>query len=248
MYKKITHTIVEEHFDHPIASKIKRMMEDTRSSVPNDQIFNEAEFRNSVNSYMTSYANAINSLIESQTAPNENLISTFESAFLTVDSLGNMTKPFTTSELGEKINAAMRYILVYLTMAVQASKISADYGQMESRTTGVASDLSNAMAFHNSKWTSGTTPETNVYLLLGNIATEIYKKLKYKLAGNTELNQTWTNKIQSLFTTFANLFAQGIIEKYPERFGIVIPFMATNKQPIMPVECPPAPTPAPTMP
>lgn len=250
MYKKITHTIVEEHFDHPMASKIKKIMEDRKSSVPNDQIFNEAEFRNAVNSYMTSYANTINSLIENQSAPNDQLISTFESAFSTVDTLGNMTKPFITSELGEKINAAMRYLLVYLTMAVQMSKISADTGQMESRSSGVMNDLANALAFHNVRWVNGTTPETNAYLLLPTISTNMYKKLGYKLAGNADFNQTWTTKIQDEFTAFGNLFAQGLVDRYPERFGIQT---FTSQQSMMygcwPTPAPtPSPTPAPTMP
>jgi hypothetical protein len=89
MYKKITHNIVEEHFDHPIASQIKKTME--RSTIPNNIIFDENKFKSDVNAYFIKYKAKINEMINSITGSEEALIVPFEELFdnAWVDGIGN---------------------------------------------------------------------------------------------------------------------------------------------------------------
>jgi hypothetical protein len=238
MYKKITHNIVEEHFDHPMAGQIKKTI--VRSQVPNSEVFDENSFRTNVANYTNSYSSSINKIIESFSSTQANLISEFEQAFTSVDNLGNMTKPFITSELGERMNADFRYILIYTAMAVQSARIGQDTLFAENRILQSTNDLASAMIAYNTYWTpAGADITDNLYAISQSIGNNINKKINAKVSNNAALSAELAAAINSDFSKFGTIFVNGLVRKFPERFTST---PVTSYQECMPT---PAPTPAP---
>lgn len=243
MYKKITHTIVEEHFDNPMAKQIKNRIE--RPRLPTTEVFDATTFRNNVAAAAQQYATNINTIVNGYNATPMDLVLAFEQAFATVDSLGNMTKPFMTSELGERMNLGLRMILVYTTLAIQSARANQDIVPLTNRIVNSAGELSNAMQTYNTDWgqfSPDGTPANFINPTLTSAAQSINSKIQAKIAGNETTSNEMSSKIASDFGSFGTAIADSLIKKYPERFTGM---MATAW-----AGCPPtpSPTPAPTMP
>lgn len=223
MYKKITHNIVEEHFDHPIASQIKKSM--SRSKVTNNEVFSEIKFRSDINSWFENYKSRINSMINGATGTEEDLIKPFEEIYNNswVDGLGNMTKPIYASELGERINSSFRSFPVTLLIVIQLLKTGRDITSISRRFAGAADDLRIALTNFNPAWAS---PAIN--LLLTTITTEMTNQVKARLKKDANAELQSSQKIAQAFTTFENEFVNGIISQHPERFTKVTTLSTTS--------------------
>jgi hypothetical protein len=221
MYKKITHNIVEEHFDHPVASQIKKSM--TRSKIPNNEVFSEIKFRSDINSYFENYKSRINSMINSATGTEEDLIKPFEEIFNNswVDGLGNMTKPIYFSELGERINSAFRSFPVTLLIMIQLLKTGRDITASTRRFVGARDDLSIALNNFNPAWQN-----TAISSLFTTITTEMINQVKARLKKDSNAELQSAQQIAQAFETFENAFVNGIISQHPERFSISTPVIA----------------------
>lgn len=214
MYKKITHNIVEEHFDHPIASQIKKSI--TRSGIPNNEILSEIKFRSDINSYFENYKSRINSMINGATGTDEDLIKPFEEIFDNswVDGLGNMTKPIYFSDLGERINSAFRSFPVTLIIIIQLLKMGRDITAPSRRFAGARDDLSIALANFNPAWSAPV-----ISSLFTTITTEMINQVKARLKKDAAAELQAAQKITEAFATFEDAFVNGIINQHPERFS-----------------------------
>lgn len=221
MYKRITHNIVEEHFDSPIASQIKSSIERSFRSprlrampgVPNDQIFDKDRFRSDMIGALNGYGMGINAMIDALTLPESELVKEFESIFTNIDTIGNMTKPFFPSELGERINVAMRYAVVYIMMMIHTEKLGQDTGWMFNRLSQNSIELANALNAFNTSWNSN-----DILAFLNSLNTKIKDRMTAKTANNTSVDATLKGEIAGQYISLANLIADGIINKFPSRF------------------------------
>ena len=57
MYKKITHTIVEEHFEHPLASDIKKTLErrSIKATIGMSEVISKAQFKTDINNFFPNW-------------------------------------------------------------------------------------------------------------------------------------------------------------------------------------------------
>jgi hypothetical protein len=238
MYKKITHTIVEEHFDHPMAKQIKSRIE--RPQLPTTEIFDATTFRNNVAAAGQQYASNLNSVIDKYNSSPLDVILAFEQASSTVDSLGNMTKPFMTSELGERINLQLRMILMYSTLMIQGARSNQDISPFSGRITNAANELAFAMQSYNFDWgqfSPDGSPANYVLPILTDISQTINSKVQAKVAGNESTANDLSTKLATDFNNFSTAISESIIKRYPDRFTTMATAWAG---------CPtPAPTPAP---
>jgi hypothetical protein len=214
MYKKITHNIVEEHFDHPVASQIKKSL--SRSKIVTNEVFLEDKFRSDVHSYLSSYANYLNTIIDSVTGTEENLILAFDNFFKTcwVDNLGNMTKPIYITEFGERLNEGMRMIATGVLLGIQQIKSGKDTGPVYSRLQFTSNDMGQNLSNFNSAWQYPV-----VATLFNTLFTDIFNLAKAKVSKNLSQEQQLTQKIASGWATFEKTFVDGIIAQHPERFS-----------------------------
>jgi hypothetical protein len=215
MYKKITHNIVEEHFDHPIAGQIKKTME--RSTITNNVIFDENKFKSDVDAYFIKYKAKINEMINSITGSEESLITPFEEIFdnAWVDSIGNMTKPIYASELGERINSSMRNIPITLLIMIQMLRTGRDIALLSRRFPGAAQEIAAAMSgFNPLHWSN-----QGIDAVFTTITSEITNQVKARLKKDSAAEMQAAQKVATAFSTFENILINGIIAQHPERFS-----------------------------
>lgn len=219
MYKKITHTIVEEHFDHPIASQIKKSL-GNRAKIVNDEILSESKFRSDVNSYLRMLQDNFLAMINSVTGTEEDLVTPFENLFRDnkIDNLGNMTKPLYALEFGERINETMRVYATSLLIIVQMIKFGKDITFAANRLNFANNNLPQAMANFNNAWNFQI-----VNSLLRDITAEMIKQVKARLKKDAAAETEAARTLAQLFSTFESTFVDGIISHHPERFNRTAP-------------------------
>jgi hypothetical protein len=213
MYKKITHTIVEEHFDHPIASQIKKSL--GHSKLITNEVFSEDKFRTDVHSYFIKYQGHLNSLINAITSTDEELLTAFDNFFKTcwVDDLGNMTKPLYSSEFGERINEAMRLTATGIFLTIQSLKMGKDSGLQFGRLQFTANEFAQNLDNFNNLW---QYPVINTLFI--NLYTDMINRAKARQAKNSSLEMQLAQKNTESWETFEKTLVDGIIKQHPERF------------------------------
>jgi hypothetical protein len=214
MYKKITHTIVEEHFDHPIATQIKKSIH--RSEIPNNEIFAENKFRTDVTDYFTTYLTDLSGIIDSVTGTEEDLVVPFERIFKNeyIDTLGNMTKAIYPSFMGEKINEALRRMTLISFVLSQQLRMGRDPQYMLNTFNNiVVNDLATILSGYNINW-----PYNTIQTIFTDIGDSILTKMKAKMKKDSSTEKAAGDKLASLFTSFGNAFVDGMIKQHPERF------------------------------
>jgi hypothetical protein len=211
MYRKITHNIVEEHYGEPGSGLVKV----TRSEIPNNETFNETQFRSDVQNYVHTYANNLNQLIDSMKSPDNSLVTAFENFFANgfVDVLGNMTKPFINSELAEKLNVNFRSIVINTIMSIHNVKMGLDYGYFKNKIGESLAGMNNDMRNYNSEW---ATVDSISYFRP--ILDDIFNKINARYADNDQASAAFGQKIYDEFTQLGTHFAEGLIRRYPGRF------------------------------
>lgn len=213
MYKKITHSIVEEHFDHPIAGQIKKSME--RSRIVTNEVFPEDKFRSDVHAYFVKYQGHLNSLVNAVTSTDEELLTAFDNFFKTcwVDDLGNMTKPIYVTEFGERINEGMRMLATGIFLSIQSLKMGKDSGLQSGRLQFIANELAQNLNNFNNAWQYQT-----VNTLFINLFTDMINRAKAKLAKNSSTELQLAQKNTESWDTFEKTLVDGIIAQHPARF------------------------------
>jgi len=223
MYKKITHNIVEEHFDHPIAGQIKKSM--SRSKIPSNEILTEAKFKEDVHSYFENYLKHVKNLVNSVTGSQEDFLLEFENFFKTpwIDELGNMTKSIYQIEFGEKISESLRMMATTIFTGLQFIKEGKDFGSVYNRINFIANDLSQTLQTFNNQWAYTVTNP-----LFNSLFTDLFALAKAKVAKNTTAEQQLLQKITASWSTFENVLVDGIIKQHPERFSKAMTAMNTS--------------------
>ena len=214
MYKKITHNIIEEHFDHPIGSQIKKSME--KSKLVTNEIFSESQFRADLHNHFQSYISNLSLLINAAAGTDEDLIVAFDNFFKTnwVDDLGNMTKPLYVTEFGERCNQAFRSMATTVLLAIQTIKTGKDSSQLFNRMQYSTNELATTLSNFNNVWQYNA-----VNTLLTAFATDIFALIKAKISKNTTTASQLEQKIYGDWATFERIFIDGIITHHPERFN-----------------------------
>lgn len=213
MYKKITHTIIEEHFDNPSAVGIKKSLK--RSKMITNEVFSEPKFKEDVHTYITKYRDGLTSLVTASTGTDEDLMKAFDNFFKTtwVDDLGNMTKPLYVTEFSERLNEGFRIMVTGLFLAIQSMRMGKDsgllFGRMQFASNEIAQDLNN----FNTYW---QYPIINT--LFNNLLTDLMNRVKARIAKNATLEQQLELKNAESWAEFEKQFVTGILTQHPERF------------------------------
>jgi len=213
MYKKITHNIVEEHFDHPIASQIKKSME--KKTITNE-IFSESKFRTDVNAYFEKYKSSLNSLITSSAGTDDEFLSAFDNIFKTawIDDLGKLSNAIYFTEFGERINENMRMLATSLFLLLQSLKVGKEPNIYIIRMQFFANDMAANLNAFNPAWSFNV-----VNPLLTGLINDLSSQAKAKIAKNLTSEQQFAQKVDAGFDAFAKTLIEGMISKNPERFN-----------------------------
>lgn len=225
MYKKITHSIVEEHFDHPMAAKIKAGIRPTitrkaRLNIDNDdiifgrpttEVFNKDDFTARLESYLNNYTQKLIQITDATAGTEDQLVNAFEELFNVVDNIGDFFHPFYNREFGEKITNSFRHIASSITMISHYVKAGWD-PSLWIRSVNLASEIANFQNY-NDKWLQFT---------VGNIMREFISSMvnrikAIKVGDQTVIDQSTRNALTAIML-FKSTIINGITQQFPDRF------------------------------
>ena len=235
MYKKITHTIVEEHFDHPMAAKIKAGLKAKQNKKakydfgdedviygkdylfgrPTTEIFNKTVFKTDLENYLNSYTQKIIQISDTISGTEEQLVIAFEELFDFVDNIKNFFNPFYNRELGEKMTTSFRQLASISTLLSHATKAGFDTTPWIANIRGTTLQMGGVIINYNSAW-----PNAVIQVPMTEYANAIIKRTEAIKTNDTVQIAQATDKLYSSISVFKNVIADGIIQQFPARFTV----------------------------
>jgi hypothetical protein len=243
MYKKIKHTITEEHFGHPTASQIKKSVEkykgvnDYHCTHHNEHDYisgkysmmevidhtgknklvpaiSVADFNNNVNNYFNTLHTKIVNVLNTLGDPSTNISNSETDLFTNIDDLGNMIMPYYDVTFGQGINYAMRSLAVATIQIVSFVGTGADTKDLQNRISGfVGNDFCNLLYRYNNNWLFSTTKAS-----WDQIVTSILAQAKASKNKDTSGITTADNNLNTGLLTLSSLLSTGIINQNPNMF------------------------------
>lgn len=215
MYKRVTHTITEEHFGHAMAAEIKKIVDKTIvPPKPKMEPAAASKFKADVENYFTTLASNLTEVSKAIVANDETkTVSTEKVLFDHIDDLGNLFKNYYGVEFGEKLNANLRTTAFIMIAITKNLKNKLDIRDWRSRFDAVRSDVSNMMYQFNNIWNQ---PAQN--LALQQIFDQLVNHTQDIVNGSAQASELSANRLNNLLSTFANTLITGTIQHYPDRF------------------------------
>lgn len=215
MYKKITHSIVEEHFGHPMASEIKESLDSKNVML---KYFIEPmsvdKFRSDIINYYNTLTGKINSATKAIESNNETELMEIEKTiFENIDQLGNLFKAFYGLEFGERFNQYNRSFVLGALSIARNLKSKTDIRDWRNRLDVFKFDLARMLNDSNNLWRQ---PDTQT--LLGQIIEALISHeqavINKDSANEVKTKETLTN----LWSSLASSLAFGVAQQYPAKF------------------------------
>ncbi len=227
MYKLIKHSIEEHHYDHPTLAayavttgNCSNVPPPTLSSVSSAgplmavNVEPAIKFRFMARHLWGDHIWYARELISALLNGTEELPATEERLLLNAVDIGNAIKPFYGETAGNRLAdllKALNYTLIDIVKAVKNNDgVDALLEKADSQATSIADFLDNANPTYWPK--SAVLDVLRRYLLL--TKSEIDAKVKKNFAEDIE----YSDKIKNLIMLFADTFARGLIEQFPQKF------------------------------
>lgn len=210
MYKRLTHTIVEEHFDSPSDGDVRASLE--RFGMP-IQPLSPQQFRDIVNGYFTTFDGRINQLLSSIPQPFDT--SQLETElFADIDFLGNFLSQYYAPIFGEKFNVGMRTIGIVGVNLSTLGRNNLDTTFQRNRSGSIASEFAGL-----SSWNNAWTWQTIFDLVTQWVTAYVDQSDALAMKNVTAADQARTRSTQAMMT-FANALVDGTIQKHPDLFPV----------------------------
>jgi len=214
MYKKITHTITEEHFAHPMATEIKKLVDKNTKATPKPKLGttpSATNLQNSISLYFTNYASKMRDVITS--VFNNTLPATETTIFSEIDSLGSILQPYYGFDVAQRINEVTRQLVLSVISSSKNIRDGADNTNEKNNLNMAANQLAKILNLINNSWNYAIIRDTiiSTYHSWLDEATAINKN--DKVADNAAFNTVNQN-----LTAVANMLINGIEQQFPEQF------------------------------
>lgn len=214
MYKKITHTIVEEHFDHPSAIQIKKTIDRQTLKSTLTAFETPAAFTKQINDYFNSFAVDVDNIIKCIKKPDQDLQYAQEKAFENVDKLGNIVKPYYGFEMQQQLNTVMSNYILTLSNLIRNLNLKTDTAIWIQRLNGAAGDLASTLGPRNTiNWNWPTIDTT-----FRSINADWIAQANALLSNNISVAAASKEKAERTLSSFASTFSNGVISQYPDQF------------------------------
>jgi hypothetical protein len=214
MYKKITHTIVEEHFDHPMGVGIAAnvgLPKLGRHTVA--EVMSSGQFKTYVDNY---FMETEDKLVEFANATfDENL--DFQSAIanaMNYESLGNTLGKYYDIEFQERFNQNMGISIMQLLYYWRNSIRKLDNKETMARIKNQSWAISQIMNQYNNYWDRDI-----LRTLLDDFLGEFVNLGNAKLAKNKANETAALDRIAAAGSKLSNYVANGVIQQHPELFS-----------------------------
>jgi hypothetical protein len=215
MYKKITHTIVEEHFGHPLAPEIKHTLESGfGNSRPMYAIITADKLRNDVSAYFTKLHQRVSGIATHTESGNMDSLLAEETAFFDeVDDLGKMFLPYYGIEFSERITQILRSIGLSMTGIARNLKFKSDIKLLVDRLNGNFDNMDFLLNQFNNNWQLGSVKNiwSQIIESMVNETTAIINK-------DSNATASATAQLAARLSAFAESFANSVVQQYPNKF------------------------------
>lgn len=213
MYKKVTHTIVEEHFSHPMAGELKERL-DRKSLKYKLEPVSAEKFKQDINSYLTNLNVKLHNIFKNVESNNEAALADSEKIlFEEIDALGNMCKTYYGIEFGERVNQYLRTVALLFIAIAKNLKNKMDIRDWRLRLDAVKFDMANLFYSYNNIW---RLPETQA--IIGQIFNGWIDHVQAIINRDTTATTTTYESVSNLLSVFGSTMSNGIIQQFPGRF------------------------------
>ena len=215
MYKKITHTIVEEHFDHPMGVGIAAnvgLPKLGRHSVA--EVMSSGQFKTYVDNY---FMETEDKLVEFANATFDESLD-FQSAIanaMNYESLGNTLGKYYDIEFQERFNQNMGISIMQLLYYWRNSIRKLDNKETMTRIKNQAWAISQMMNQYNNYWDRDI-----LRTLLDDFLGEFVNLGNAKLAKNKANETAVLDRIAAAGSKLSNYVANGVIQQHSELFSV----------------------------
>ena len=235
MYKKITHTIVEEHFDHPEALRMKSKLEcypvTTGTTPPPAMLMmtNAAkQLTTAAHKLLGNYVQRIRSHIISVLDSTADAGALDEQLTKDIKAIGAVVSAYYGSAAGEEVDMYLKKIasgVADIARAVKSGKSIEDLKTSVMRDVDFfATLLDSANPKH---WPAAAVRDiftVAVNTWIAQIQARDNKKWAEDIALADRIVDIFTGSgMGNTGTDFAKIFAEGIVKQFPEKFGTVRP-------------------------
>jgi hypothetical protein len=215
MYKKVTHTIVEEHFGHPAAAEIKHTLDAGYNDLrPMFSLTTADNFRSEVSSYFTKMHQRLTGFATTTESGDMDALLTEEIAFFSeVDDLGLLLRPYYGIEFSERLSQIFRGVGLSMVGIDRNLKFKNDVRNQITNLDANFNGLDLLLNQFNNTWALGSAKNMWVPIResLANEATAIMNK------DNSAAVSARTQAAERL-GTFATSFANSVVQQYPNKF------------------------------
>jgi hypothetical protein len=215
MYKKVTHTIVEEHFGHPAAAEIKHTLDAGYNDLrPMFSLTTADNFRSEVSSYFTKMHQRLTGFATTTESGDMDALLTEEIAFFSeVDDLGLLLRPYYGIEFSERLSQIFRGVGLAMVGIDRNLKFKNDVRNQITNLDSNFNGLDLLLNQFNNAWAPGSAKNMWVPIResLANEATAIMNK------DNSAAVLARTQAAERL-GTFATSFANSVVQQYPNKF------------------------------
>lgn len=215
MYKKVTHTIVEEHFGHPAAAEIKHTLDSGYNDLrPMFSLTTADNFRSEVSAYFTKMHMRLTNIATATESGNMDALLTEETAYFDeADDLGKLLRPYYGIEFNERISQVFRGLGLSMVGICRNLKFKIDIRNQITNLDLNFDGLDLLLNQFNNSWYTGSAKRTWIEIResLVNEATAIMNK------DNTASASAHAQAAERL-GTFATSFANSVVQQYPNKF------------------------------
>lgn len=226
MYKKITHTIVEEHFDHPMAAEIKDRMENCSPSTPAMAVnFGQAiKFRLDARNYFSALQTKVRNLIIDLVEPKDEATTAVKLADVVdiINRLGSVAATYYGTSAGNELATLLKDFALAAADHVKVLKANGDATAAKTKCAEAVAAIAKFLSTANPDfWPAKTV--TTIFTdysdaLLSQAAALIKKDAPAALdAENLQHDVIMGNRMGRI--GLADVFATGIIRQFPDQFS-----------------------------
>lgn len=215
MYKRITHSIVEEHFGHPMASEIKESLDNRSVTL---KYFVEPmtidKFRADIFNYYNTLTGKLNSAVKAIESNNETeLMETEKAVFENIDQLGNLFKAFYGLEFGERFNQFNRSFVLGALSIAKNLRNKLDIRDWRNRLDIFKFDLAAMLFNSNNLWRQPDTQN-----ILAQIIEVLIQHEQAVINKDSAKEAETKEKLVNLWSSFASTLAYGASQQHPAKF------------------------------
>ena len=227
MYKKITHEIVEEHYDHPLAMEVRGLIDKSKLSTVWPRPPFRGDFQNEFNSQFRRMNQDIRDCIKSEIASSPDL--SFNTDKLLSD-ISGMRSLFLSAYDSATVNTVLGHLTQFsntVASMLPTIKAGGDYSSMQSTALNHLTSFLNIVLPPSGTMTQPQPNETYAQYYIQSLVDQAIARLQQNWSADAAAEEAaiTISAAGPIFTapfnnapSMADLITQSVFRRFPEKF------------------------------